>query len=134
MPGIPAVTLEAGEPGRLQSAQVREGTAGIVRLLDALRIVNRMNLLTGPRPVYYRSTWVRSDYGGILFSLVRLGQVVSSGDILGTVTDPVTNSQNLIYSPGPRPGRGDGPEPGGDAGLCHVQSGHRGRHQAPTAP
>jgi len=97
--GIPAVTLEAGEPGRLQSAQVREGTAGIVRLLDALGIVNRMNLLTEPRPVYYRSTWVRSDYGGILFSLVRLGQIVSTGDILGTVTDPVTNSQNLIYSP-----------------------------------
>ena len=97
--GIPAVTLEAGEPGRLQSAQVREGTAGIVRLLDALGIVNRMNLLTGPRPVYYRSTWVRSDFGGILFSLVRLGQVVSSGDTLGTVTDPVTNSQNVIYSP-----------------------------------
>ena len=97
--GIPAVTLEAGEPGRLQSAQVREGTTGIVRLLDAMGIVNRMNLLTEPRPVYYRSTWIRSDYGGILFSLVRLGQVVSAGDILGTVTDPVTNNQNLIYSP-----------------------------------
>ena len=62
-------------------------------------IVNRMNLLTEPRPVYYRSTWIRSDHGGILFSLVRLGQVVSAGDILGTVTDPVTNNQNLIYSP-----------------------------------
>lgn len=97
--GIPAVTLEAGEPGRLQSAQVREGTAGIVRLLDALKIVNRMNVLSEPRPVYYRSTWIRSDYGGILFSVVRLGQVVSTGDILGTVTDPITNEQNLIYSP-----------------------------------
>ncbi len=97
--GIPAVTLEAGEPGRLQSTQVREGTTGIVRLLDALGIVNRMNLLTEPRPVYYRSTWVRSDFGGILFSLVRLGQLVSPGDTLGTVTDPVTNSHNLIYSP-----------------------------------
>lgn len=97
--GIPAVTLEAGEPGRLQSAQVREGTAGIVRLLDALQIVNRVNLLTKTRPVYYRSTWVRSDHGGILFSLVRLGQRVSSGDILGTVTDPISNDQHLIYSP-----------------------------------
>ncbi len=97
--GIPAVTLEAGEPGRLQSAQVREGTAGITRLLDALNIVNRVNLLTEARPVYYRSTWVRSDSGGILFSVVRLGQLVSSGDILGTVTDPITNEQNLIYSP-----------------------------------
>ncbi|MEZ5566721.1 MAG: succinylglutamate desuccinylase/aspartoacylase family protein [Gammaproteobacteria bacterium] len=97
--GIPAVTLEAGEPGRLQSAQVREGTAAIVWLLDALQIVNRVNVLKAPRPVYYRSTWVRSDYGGILFSLVRLGQLVSAGDILGTVTDPITNDQFLIYSP-----------------------------------
>lgn len=97
--GIPAVTLEAGEPGRLQSAQVREGTSAIVRLLDAMQIVNRVNLLAAARPVYYRSTWVRSDNGGILFSLVRLGQRVSSGDILGTVTDPITNDQHLIYSP-----------------------------------
>ncbi|MDP2326223.1 MAG: M14 family metallopeptidase [Gammaproteobacteria bacterium] len=97
--GIPAVTLEAGEPGRLQSAQVREGTGAIVRLLDAMQIVNRVNLLAAARPVYYRSTWVRSDSGGILFSLVRLGQRVSAGDILGTVTDPISNDQHLIYSP-----------------------------------
>ncbi len=97
--GIPAVTLEAGEPGRLQSAQVREGTSGIVRLLVAMQIVKRLNVLREPRPVYYRSTWIRSDAAGILFSLVRLGQLVSPGDILGTVTDPVTNEQTLIYSP-----------------------------------
>ncbi len=97
--GIPSVTLEAGEPGRLQSAQVREGTAGIVRLLDALGIINRVNLLSEPRPVYYQSKWVRADHGGILFSLVRLGQVVDAGDVLGTVTDPISNEQNLIYSP-----------------------------------
>ena len=42
---------------------------------DALQIVNRVNMLTKPRPVYYRSTWVRSDYGGILFSVVRLVQM-----------------------------------------------------------
>ena len=64
-----------------------------------MKIVNRMNVLSEPRPVYYRSTWIRSDYGGILFSVVRLGQLVSAGDILGTVTDPITNEQNLIYSP-----------------------------------
>ena len=97
--GIPAVTLEAGEPGRLQSAQVREGTAGIVRLLDALKIVNRVNLLSEARPVYYQSKWVRADHGGLLFSLVRLGQIVEVGDVLGTVTDPISNEQNLIYSP-----------------------------------
>lgn len=96
--GIPAVTLEAGEPGRLQSAQVRAGTAGIRHLIQGLGMTRKVRLLKEPRPIYYRAKWIRADFGGILFSLVRLGQVVAIGDILGTVTDPITNEQNLIYS------------------------------------
>jgi predicted deacylase len=97
--GIAAVTLEAGEPGRLQSVEVRIGVDSIFRLFQQLGMLDRLRLLKQPKPVYYRSTWVRADDGGILFSLVRLGQVVSAGDILGTVTDPITNEQSLIYSP-----------------------------------
>jgi predicted deacylase len=96
---IPAVTLEAGEPGRLQSVEVRIGVDAIVRLFQHLGMLDSLRLLRQPKPVYYRSTWVRADEGGILFSLVRLGQVVSAGDILGTITDPITNEQSLIYSP-----------------------------------
>jgi predicted deacylase len=97
--GIAAVTLEAGEPGRVQSVEVRIGVDSIFRLFQQLGMLDRLRLLKQPKPVYYRSTWVRADDGGILFSLVRLGQVVSVGDILGTVTDPITNEQSLIYSP-----------------------------------
>jgi predicted deacylase len=97
--GIAAVTLEAGEPGRVQSVEVRIGVDSIFRLFQQLGMLDRLRLLKQPKPVYYRSTWVRADDGGILFSLVRLGQVVSAGDILGTVTDPITNEQSLIYSP-----------------------------------
>ena len=60
---------------------------------------NRVQLLAPPEPVYYKSTWVRADNGGILFSVVRLGQAIAVGDVLGTVTDPITNEQNLIYAP-----------------------------------
>jgi predicted deacylase len=97
--GIPTVTLEAGEPLRLQSAKVAQGVTGIFKLLNTLKMVNRVQLLAQPEPVFYESTWVRADHGGILFTVVRLGQVVATGDVLGTVTDPITNEQNLIYSP-----------------------------------
>ncbi len=97
--GIPAITLEAGEPLRLQSAKVSQGVTGIFTLLDTMKIVRRVQFLAPPEPVYYQSTWVRSDDGGILFSVVRLGQTIEIGDVLGTVTDPITNEQNLIYSP-----------------------------------
>ncbi|HHQ14952.1 MAG TPA: succinylglutamate desuccinylase/aspartoacylase family protein, partial [Chromatiales bacterium] len=96
--GIPAVTLEAGEPLRLQSNKVSEGVNGILSLLTAQGMIHRMQLLSAPEPVFYESTWIRADTGGILFSLVRLGQLVEPGDVLGTVTDPISNEQNLIYA------------------------------------
>jgi predicted deacylase len=96
---VPAVTMEAGEPGRLQSVEVRIGVDAILRMFERLGMLDKLRLMKEPKPVYYRSTWVRANDAGILFSLVRLGQVVSAGDILGTVTDPITNEQSLIYSP-----------------------------------
>jgi predicted deacylase len=97
--GIPTITLEAGEPLRLQTAKVGQGVTGIFKLLDTMDIVSRVQLLSPPEPVFYQSTWVRANHGGILFSVVRLGQEVDTGDVLGNVTDPITNTQNLIYSP-----------------------------------
>jgi len=97
--GIPTVTLEAGEPLRLQSAKVDQGVNGIFKLLDTLDMVRRVHLPSQPGLVFYESTWVRADHGGILFTAVHLGQKVAAGDVLGTVTDPITNEQNLLYSP-----------------------------------
>jgi hypothetical protein len=50
-------------------------------------------------PVYYRSAWVRANQSGILFSKATLGQRVKEEDILGTVTDPITNARTTIKSP-----------------------------------
>ncbi|HND14936.1 MAG TPA: succinylglutamate desuccinylase, partial [Pseudomonadales bacterium] len=52
-----------------------------------------------PAPVHYRSRWVRADAGGILFARVKLGQKVAVGDLLGSVTDPITNLRADIVSP-----------------------------------
>jgi predicted deacylase len=97
--GIPTVTLEAGEPLRLQTAKVSQGVNGVFTLLNTLDMVHRDTLPNQAELVFYESTWVRADHGGILFTVVRLGQKVAVGDVLGTVTDPITNEQNLVYSP-----------------------------------
>lgn len=49
--------------------------------------------------MHYRSRWVRADAGGILFARVKLGQKVAVGDLLGSVTDPITNLRADIVSP-----------------------------------
>ena len=94
--GVPTVTVEAGEPMRLEVETVERGVAGINNLMGHLGMVRELRLFRRPQPVYYRSTWVRADRGGILISTVRLGDFVQPGELLGTVTDPVTNLQTAI--------------------------------------
>jgi len=52
-----------------------------------------------PEPVYYRSSWVRANNGGILLADVSLGSTVRKGDLLGTITDPMSNAQSELRSP-----------------------------------
>lgn len=98
--GIPAVTLEAGEPHILDKFAVEQGVKSIQTLLHAsemAKILSFWELRRGP--VYYKSRWVRSVNGGILFSSVKLGDLIKQGDVLGTVTDPITNLSTDIVSP-----------------------------------
>ena len=49
--------------------------------------------------MYYRSSWVRADNGGILLADVSLGSTVRKGDLLGTITDPMSNARSELRSP-----------------------------------
>ena len=97
--GIPAVTVEAGGPSVLELAEVKHGVKGIQTLLNALGMVKKVRLWGDPEPVYYRSTWVRAESGGILLADVSLGSTVREGDLLGTITDPMNNASTKIYAP-----------------------------------
>ena len=97
--GIPAVTLEAGGPSELKLAEVKHGVKGIETLLNTLGMVKRIRLWGEAEPVYYRSTWVRANSGGILLADVTLGSSVRQGDLLGTITDPMSNASTKLYSP-----------------------------------
>ncbi len=99
MAGIPAVTVEAGGPSQLELTEVKHGVKGIETLLTTLGMVKKMRLWGDPEPVYYRSSWVRADNGGILLADVSLGSTVRKGDLLGTITDPMSNARTELYSP-----------------------------------
>ena len=97
--GIPAVTLEAGEPMAMQREVVEEGVKAINTLLAKTGMYGKQQRWNRIAPVYYRSVWVRANQSGILFSKATLGQRVKEDDILGTVTDPITNARTTIKSP-----------------------------------
>ncbi len=97
--GIPAVTLETGAPGRLQEDEIEHGTKGVETLLAKLGMTRRSRVWGEREPVYYQSVWVRADRGGLLFGRVSLGQRVKEGQVLGTITDPITNVRSELRSP-----------------------------------
>jgi hypothetical protein len=97
--GIPTLTLEAGGPLQLELTEVKHGVKGIQSLIGSLGMLRKARFWGKPEPVYYRSTWVRAESGGILFSDVSLGATVRKGDLLGTITDPMNNEQVELHAP-----------------------------------
>ena len=97
--GIVAVTMELGESLRIQENQIVAGTYGVNSLLDKLEMYPRMFIWGDPKPAYYESVWLRVESGGILFSEMGLGDIVTKGDVLGIVTDPITNQSTELKSP-----------------------------------
>ncbi|MDF0751795.1 succinylglutamate desuccinylase/aspartoacylase family protein [Marinobacter sp. 71-i] len=94
--GIRAVTMEAGESLRIQEHQIKAGVNSLTSLMDKEGMISRMFVWGDPEPVYYDSEWIRAEHGGILFSEINLGAKVSEGEILGYVSDPITNAQHPI--------------------------------------
>ena len=96
--GIPSVTLEVGEPLRLQTEQVEIGVRGVESLMHNLGMQKTNWRWSTPQPVFYESHWMRANRGGILLTKVELGETVTKGQLLGTVTDPITNERSFINS------------------------------------
>jgi predicted deacylase len=115
--GIPAITYEAGESMRFQRQEIERGMQGLTRLIAHIGLVEspaegaasapaaqpvppEASEAEDPAQLYWSSRWVRVDASGILLASVALGDLVEEGDLLGTVTDPLSNRRNQIFAPG----------------------------------
>ena len=97
--GIVAVTMEVGESLRVQENDIRMGVNSIYSLMEKQEMFSRRFVWGRPAPVYYASFWLRVQSGGLLFSAAELGDTVYEGQVLGTVTDPITNDTSDIIAP-----------------------------------
>ena len=97
--GIPAITYEAGEPKRFQDDEISRGVEGMRNLLCTLGALDGDLPEPGRQRIYASSRWVRVDDGGIFITGRKLGERVGYGDVLGTVTDPVSNERTRLVAP-----------------------------------
>ncbi len=96
--GIPTATLEVGESLRIQEDQIEMGVSSVNRLLEREGMYSRLFSWGEPEPVYYQSSWIRAERGGILFSKKELGDMINTDEVLGTITDPITNESSSILA------------------------------------
>jgi predicted deacylase len=78
--GIPAITLEIGDPQKFQPNYIRASRIGLRAVLAAAGMLPRRPVAEGPEPVLCeRSHWMYTDRGGLLEVLPRPTDQVTRG-------------------------------------------------------
>lgn len=83
--GIPAITLEVGDPNSFQKGMIRSSMTGLHNLLCDLNMVDGIVETKEHKPVFcHTSYWLYAETGGILQVYPNVGDRVSKGDKIAT--------------------------------------------------
>ena len=78
--GIPAITLEVGDPNLFQKGMIREGLTGIHNLLGFLEMTHsEVEEISSETVLCKNSYWIYSDVGGLLQVLPKVTEKVIKG-------------------------------------------------------
>jgi hypothetical protein len=97
---VPVLTYEAGEALRFEESAIGIGVAGVRRLMAHLGMLTEDEADSDGTPLEADEThWVRADRGGIMNLEVGLGDSVSVGQPLWTVSSPFGRDRKPMESP-----------------------------------
>jgi hypothetical protein len=84
--GIPAITVEIGDPQRFQPSFIRSSRTGLLAVLADARMLQRRPVVPGPEPVVCSgSYWLYADRGGLLDVLPSATQLVQKNEKVATL-------------------------------------------------
>ena len=99
--GIPFLMYEGGESLRFDEYAIRVGVRGIINVMRHLGMLppTRRKSPAKQPIISRRSVWVRATTSGVLRSDTHLGSLVSEGDRLGIIGDPMGNKETGVPCP-----------------------------------
>lgn len=100
--GVPMLLYEAGEALRFDEVSIRAGVRGIVGVMRYLGMLpTRKTLKNGHKEPYiaHSSNWIRAPGSGILRTVRPLGSHVKRNEVLGFISDPVSNTELEVKTP-----------------------------------
>lgn len=84
--GIPAITLEVGDPNLFQKGMIRDGLTGIHNILCELNITNgEQEQAETPAIICKKSYWIYTNNGGLLTVHPKVTQMVKKGELIATL-------------------------------------------------
>lgn len=83
--GIPAITLELGNPQTFQEQMIERGYLGLKRIMGVLDMYPPSEEPMEDPVTCKRSFWVRTEYGGILTVYVKLLERVKKGQEIASI-------------------------------------------------
>nr|AWJ66327.1 succinate dehydrogenase subunit [uncultured bacterium] len=98
--GIPAITLEVGNPNTFQKGVIRDGLTGIHNVLDYLGMLK--GVVEEPDEeiiICDNSYWIYSDTGGILTVIPKVTKLVKKGDLIATMRNMFGDLVREYYAP-----------------------------------
>lgn len=97
---IPLLVYQAGEAMRFDENAIQSGVEGIKNVMRTLSMCPKEKPREDIVPVFSQDEeWIIAPRGGILHVNVVLGQTISRGDRMGTITDPFsTDVEEHVYS------------------------------------
>lgn len=98
--GIDVLLFEGGEGLRFDEPSARAGVAGILRVLNAMKMIPRKGVAPArEKPVRtVSSSWQRAPAGGLLRGFRGTGEFVEPGDLLGQISDPFGEVETDVVS------------------------------------
>lgn len=90
--GVPAITVEVGNPSRFQPEYIRRSAVGLRAVLADWGMIRKRQVDLGAEPtICSESTWLYTDRGGLLEVLPKVNDSVLLDELIAKIVDPFGN-------------------------------------------
>lgn len=97
--GCPTITVEAGEPWKIEPAVLEFGVSGVWNILIELGMMDGDLYVPSFQAKIFKTQWVRAELGGILRFHVVPGQPVAKGEAIASNFSIMGRQQSTLVSP-----------------------------------
>jgi predicted deacylase len=100
--GVKMLLFEGGKSIDINDVITQEGVEGSKRILHHLAMLNsKKKIITPEKETIYieKSVWVRAKYSGMFHGYTKIGDYVTKGQLLGSISDPYGKVEHKVKAP-----------------------------------